>query len=101
MKLASKFIAALAVTASFSSFAVDTVDSQDLAKMVATITMADAVSLAGDGQTSNAAIYQTEGSAALISQTGINGASIIQVIEAATAAIVQAGDNNLAVIYQK
>jgi predicted ThiF/HesA family dinucleotide-utilizing enzyme len=96
MKLASKFIAALAVVASFSSFAADAIDTDALSGVT---DLAGAIELAGDASVPTAAIFQVEASNAFISQIGANGAAIIQNVEA-TAAIIQSGEGNVAVIFQ-
>ena len=95
MKLASKFIAALAVVASSSSFAADLISIEDLATLD---TYTAAVEFALEG---NAAIAQTaDAAAAAISQTGgLNAAVIVQMVEA-SAAISQVGSGNTAVIFQ-
>ena len=94
MKLASKFIAALAVVASSSSFAADLIVIDDLAALDS---YTAAVDFAVEG---SAAIAQTtDAAAAAISQTGANAAVIVQMVEA-TAAISQVGTGNTAVIFQ-
>ena len=98
MKLASKFIAALAVVASFSSFAADAIDTDALSGVT---DLAGAIELAGDASVATAAIFQIEGAnSALISQIGANGAVIAQNTAEAAAAIVQTGAGNIAVISQ-
>jgi len=97
MKYASKFITALAVIASFSSFAAEPIeglaDVEDLSA---------AVELIGDGADSAAAILQTAGgSFAAIEQTGANAAAIIQMVDDSRASIVQTGENNSAIIIQQ
>ena len=97
MKLASKFIAALAVVASFSSFAADPIDTDTLSGVT---DLAGAIELAGDAYVTTAAIFQVELSNASISQTGLNGAAIIQIAAETAAAIIQSGEGNVAVIFQ-
>jgi hypothetical protein len=95
MKLASKILAAFAVMASFSSFALDI--QQD-----AITDIADAQALANantDGPF--AAIVQSAGSQAFISQEGTQSAVISQSSAGAFASIVQSGDANIAAIVQK
>ena len=97
MKLASKVIAAMAVMACFSSFA-EPIDNDTLSGLT---DLAGAVDLAGDGNTSAAAILQTGGTSfASIDQTGTNAAVILQTAADSRAAIVQSNDNNIAIIYQ-
>jgi len=98
MKLASKFIAALAVMASFSSFAAP-FESVDLA---AADSIDKAIELSGLAapNTSTAAIFQVTASNAFISQTGNNSAAIIQNVTG-TAAIMQTEAGNQGVIYQE
>ena len=97
MKLASKFIAAFAVIASFSSFAADPIlGLADVADVTA------ALELAGDGTVSTAAILQSSGTSfATIEQTGANAAVIVQSVEGSRAAIIQTGSENIAVIVQQ
>jgi len=102
MNLASKFIAALAVVASSSSFAADIAGVVELA--VEPITnfdsIADFATLASDG--SMAVITQSgTDSNALILQDTPNVAVINQTAEAASAVIIQTGgENNVAAIIQ-
>jgi ABC-type phosphate transport system substrate-binding protein len=96
MKIASKFIAALAVVASFSSFAADPIEG-----LAEVSDLAGAIELAGDGSTSLAAILQTGGTSfAAIEQTGANGAVVVQAAADASASVVQTGEGNLAIIFQ-
>ena len=93
MKIASKFIAALAVVASFSSFAADAIDTS-----AGVTDMATAIELAEAGAT---VIFQTAGdSFASIEQVGLNSAVIVQMTDGAAAAIVQTGAGNKAIIVQ-
>lgn len=95
MKLASKILAAFAVMASFSSFATDI--QQD-----AFTDIADAQALAeAHTDAPYAAIVQTAGSTAYISQEGTQSAVISQSSAGAFASIVQSGDANFAAIVQK
>ena len=97
MKLVSKFIAAMAVVASFSSFAADPIlGLADVADLDG------AVELAGDGSVSVAAVLQTAGASfAAIEQTGANGVVIVQILDESRASVVQTGEGNLAVIIQQ
>ena len=97
MKHVTKFIAALAVMASFSALAADPIEGlADVADL------AGATELIGEGDTSAAAILQTAtGSFAAIEQTGTNAAAIIQLIDDSRASIVQTGENNAAIIIQQ
>jgi hypothetical protein len=94
MKIASKFIAALAVVASFSSFAADSIDTS-----AGVTDMATAIELAEAGAT---VIFQTgSDSFASIEQSGgLNTAVIAQMTDGAAAAIVQKGEGNVAIIVQ-
>jgi hypothetical protein len=102
MKLASKFIAALAVVASSSSFAADITEVVDLAVTPITdfSTIADFAVLGADG--SMAVITQSGiESNALILQDTPNVAVINQSAEAASAVIIQTGgEGNVAAIIQ-
>lgn len=97
MKITSKFIAALAVVASFSSFAADPIEGlADVADL------AGATELAGDGSVSVAAVLQGAGTSfAAIEQTGANGAVVVQILDESRASVVQTGEGNLAVIIQQ
>ena len=102
MKLASKFIAALAVVASSSSFAVDIAAVVDLAVTPITdfTTMADLAALGTDG--SLAVISQSgNDSMAMIHQDTPNVAVINQTADGASAIVIQTGGaNNVAAIIQ-
>jgi hypothetical protein len=96
MKHATKFIAALAVMASFSALAAEAIDTS-----AGVEDMAAAIELAGDGTTSAAVIIQTAGdSFAAIQQTGTNAAVIVQSTDGSRAAIVQTGSGNTGIIMQ-
>ena len=97
MKIVSKFIAAFAVMASFSSFAADPILG------VADIADLDtAVEAVGTGDLSAAAIFQPAGASfAAIEQTGLNAAAIIQMLDESRASIVQTGEENSAIIIQQ
>ena len=97
MKIVSKFIAAFAVMASFSSFAADpilgVVEIEDLDGAVEAI---------GDGAESASVVLQTAGgSFAAIEQTGANAAAIIQLVDDSRSSIVQTGEGNSAIIIQQ
>lgn len=99
MKLASKILAALAVIASFSSFAGD-IDVQ----VEAFIDIASAKTLAeATTDIAYAAIVQiTGGSQAYIYQEGVNSAVISQsATDPSFASIVQTGAANFSAIVQK
>ena len=97
MKYATKFIAALAVMASFSALAADPIEGlADVKDLTA------AVEVAGDGTVSVAGILQSGGTSfAAIEQTGVNAAAIIQMVDDSRASIVQTGENNSAIIIQQ
>ena len=96
MKYATKFIAALAVMASFSALAAEAINaSPDVGDMAA------AIELAGDGTMSAAVIIQTAAdSFASIQQTGVNAAVIVQSTDGSRATIVQTGSGNAGIIMQ-
>jgi len=102
MKLASKFIAALAVVASSSSFAADIATVVELAVTPITdfTTMADLAALGTDG--SLAVISQSgSNSIAMIHQDTPNVAVINQTAEGASAIVIQTGGaGNVAAIIQ-
>jgi hypothetical protein len=96
MKYSTKFIAALAVMASFSALAADPIEGlADVADLAA------AIDVAGDGTVSVAAIKQSaETSYASIQQAGTNSAVIVQSNDSSRAAIVQTGSGNTGIIMQ-
>jgi hypothetical protein len=102
MKLASKFIAALAVVASSSSFAADIATVVDLA--VTPITDFSTIAeLAVLGEEGSLAVITQSGatSNALILQDTPNVAVINQTAESASAVVIQAGgEGNVAAIIQ-
>ena len=98
MKLASKFIAALAVMASFSSFAADIVVTDDYSTTGTDFDTAAA--LPGDGSSSYAGILQGVDSIAIITQVGVNAALIFQASSESAGSISQNGSGNVGVIYQ-
>jgi len=102
MKLASKFIAALAVVASSSSFAADIATVVELATVPITdfTTMADLAALGTDG--SLAVISQSgSNSIAMIQQDTPNVAVINQTADGASAIVIQTGGaGNVAAIIQ-
>jgi len=97
MKIVSKFVAAFAVMASFSSFAAD-----PILGVADVVDLETAVEAVGTGDVSAAVITQPAGgSFAAIEQTGANAAAIIQLVDESRASIVQTGEANSAIIIQK
>jgi len=98
MKSFSKIVTTVALLASFSAFAADMVVSDDA--LAASTDLSAAIDLVKGQDGGYAAIVQTtENASAFIAQTGVNQAFIAQNIEA-SAAIIQTGAGNKAVIIQ-
>ena len=101
MKSFSKIVTTVALLASFSAFAgADMVVSDDALAASTDLTAATAIELVTGQDGGYAAIVQTtDAASAFIAQTGVNQAFIGQNIEA-SAAIIQTGAGNKAVIIQ-
>ena len=100
MKSFSKIATAVALLASFSAFAADMVVADDALGASTDLTAATAIELVTGQDGGYAAIVQTtDAASAFIAQTGVNQAFIGQNIEA-SAAIIQTGAGNKAVIIQ-